>query len=101
MRTAIRRSSRRAVLAGLVFLGVASGAVPGPALHRPFPNKPIRLVVPFPPGGPTDIVARPLGAVAGRGAEAIRSIVDNRGGAGGAIGAEVGGEGRPRTAIRC
>ena len=49
---------------------------------------PVRLVVPFPAGGPTDMVARPYGQMLG---EALKTtlIVDNRGGAGGAIGAEV------------
>lgn len=52
-----------------------------------WPSKPIRLIVPFPPGGPTDIVARPLGQLL---SEALRQpvIIDNRGGAGGSIGAD-------------
>ena len=50
-------------------------------------GKPVRLVVPFPPGGPTDIVARPLAQLLG---EAMNTsvFVDNRGGAGGSVGAE-------------
>jgi tripartite-type tricarboxylate transporter receptor subunit TctC len=49
--------------------------------------KQIRIVVPFPAGGPTDLVTRPLAQMLG---EAIKTvvIVDNRGGAGGTIGAD-------------
>jgi tripartite-type tricarboxylate transporter receptor subunit TctC len=59
----------------------------GPAAAQPLTGKQIRIVVPFPAGGPTDIVARPLAQMLG---EALKSIVviDNRGGAGGSLGAD-------------
>jgi tripartite-type tricarboxylate transporter receptor subunit TctC len=49
--------------------------------------KQIRIVVPFPAGGPTDIVTRPLAHMLGEATKAV-VIVDNRGGAGGTIGAD-------------
>ena len=53
-----------------------------------YPSKPIRLIVPFPPGGPSDIVARPLAVLLGdRLKEQI--IIENKGGAGGSIGADL------------
>lgn len=59
-----------------------------PALAQDYPNKPIRVVVPFPPGGPTDgmarIVSERLGKSLGQ-----TIVVDNRGGgAGGSVGAK-------------
>ncbi len=53
-----------------------------------YPNKPIRLVIPFPPGGATDIVGRLAGRHLG---EAFKQpvVVDNKPGAGAAIGAEI------------
>jgi tripartite-type tricarboxylate transporter receptor subunit TctC len=53
-----------------------------------YPDKPIRLIVPGPPGGPTDIVARPLAQMLGD-ALKVQVIVDNRGGAGGSVGADI------------
>ena len=56
--------------------------------HAEYPDKPIRLVVPYTPGGVTDLLAR---AVAKALSERVQQsvIVDNRAGAGGNIGAEV------------
>ena len=56
---------------------------------EPYPFRPIRLIVPFAPGGGVDFVARILGQAM---AENLRTpiIIDNRGGAGGVIGTELG-----------
>jgi tripartite-type tricarboxylate transporter receptor subunit TctC len=57
-------------------------------LAQTYPSKPIRLIVPFPPGGPTDIVARPLAVLLG---ERLKEqvVIENKGGAGGSIGADL------------
>jgi tripartite-type tricarboxylate transporter receptor subunit TctC len=66
-------------------LGVAAAAASGPTYAQAWPNRAISFVVPFPPGGSNDIVARVisdrLAPVLG-----VPVIIDNRGGAGGTIG---------------
>ena len=54
---------------------------------QPYPSKPVRVVVPYPPGGPTDIVARVLFQQMAE-STGQQFVIDNRAGAGGNIGAE-------------
>jgi tripartite-type tricarboxylate transporter receptor subunit TctC len=69
--------------AGLAFFAACSFA--GPAAAQAYPAKPVRLVVPFPPGGSNDVVGRVIAAqLSDRIGQTV--IVDNRGAGGGIIG---------------
>ena len=59
-----------------------------------YPTKPVRLIVAFPPGGSTDIIARIVGQKLGE-RLGQQVVIDNRGGAGGTIGTEIAARGSP------
>jgi tripartite-type tricarboxylate transporter receptor subunit TctC len=83
----------RSMMHGLVIVMLCT-LVAGMALAQPYPAKPIRLVIPYPPGGGTDTISRPL---AQRLSENIgqQVIIDNRGGAAGNVGMEVAARAAP------
>ena len=65
-----------------------------PAWGDTFPSKPVKIIVPFPPGGGTDILARPLAdALSKKWGQPV--IIDNRGGAGGNIGTKAAADAEP------
>lgn len=80
-----RKDFTRSLGLGLLALALGSSALAQGAPAANFPNKPIRMIVPFPPGGGTDILAR---LVATRLGEQTKwnVIADNKAGAGGTIG---------------
>ena len=91
-----RRTGRRALLLGG---GLAAGLLPpglrsAGAQQEAFPSRPVRIVVPFPAGGTTDLLAR---LFAQRLSETLgqTAVVENRGGGGGSIGADVVAKAQP------
>ena len=79
----VQRAVRLLLLVGVTF--TAAGSI-APSMAQDYPNKPIKLIVPYPPGGATDVIGR---IVALKMSEALgqQLIVDNRAGATGSIGA--------------
>lgn len=83
---------RRALLGALLAVLGASAARAGAAEN--YPSRPIHLIVPFAPGGPSDILARLIGAkLTDAWGQAV--VIDNRGGASGMIGTELTAKAAP------
>jgi len=84
---------RRTVLQAAAALAGAC-AVPFVRAQGAWPNRPVQLVVPFPAGGGTDAFARPLSAQFAK-QTGRQLIIDNRGGAGGTVGASLAAKAAP------
>jgi len=88
--TRTSRLRRRALMAGMGAAALARPAIAQP----PWPNRAVKIIVPYAPGGATDTLARPW-------AEKLTQafgqpfVIDNRGGAGGSIGAEAAARSTP------
>ena len=78
--------SKRIVLPAILILAVGVYAV-GPATAQSYPTRPIKMIVPFSPGGPVDVTARIIGQHLPR-TLGQTVIVENRAGAAGALGAK-------------
>ena len=83
-RAVLRLLMRVATLAAAV-LGLAASM---PSVAQDYPNRPIRFIVPYPPGGGTDVVARIMNEAL---AESLGQpiIIDNKGGAAGNVGTDI------------
>ena len=86
--------NRRKLLIGAGALAGAGLAAPAVFAQDTYPSKPIKLVIPFPPGGPTDVLGRRYGeklsAVLGQ-----PVVIDNKAGAGGIVGADMVAKSKP------
>ena len=78
---------RRDLMFGLLVMAMAASVGFSTAHAQSWPSKPVRIIVPFPPGGTTDIVARSLGVELQK-MWGQPVIIENRAGAGGNVGAE-------------
>jgi tripartite-type tricarboxylate transporter receptor subunit TctC len=87
-------SMKKALLAALCVAWAVYSGSPANAQVSDYPNRPIKVVIPFPPGGPTDgmarIISERLNAVLGQ-----PIVVENRGGAGGGVGGKFVAEADP------
>lgn len=91
------------VSAGLALSALAAGLAPGSAaLAAEWPDKPVKLILPYAPGGATDLVGRPWAEKLSQ-AYGQQFVIENRGGAGGTIGVEYGSKAPPDgyTVIMC
>ncbi|KJC55093.1 hypothetical protein UP10_39780 [Bradyrhizobium sp. LTSPM299] len=88
--------SRRAVLSagGALAAAVATAGLASQADAADYPERPVKIIVPFAPGGPTDIMARILGTHLG---EALKGtiVIENRPGGGGNIGIGIAAHAEP------
>jgi len=80
-------------------IGIALGAALGlanalPAAAQAYPNKPIRIIVPFAPGGPADLLARTLGQKLQE-SWGQSVLADNKPGVGGNLGMDLGAKAAP------
>lgn len=78
------------VLVSLLLFAIAGGAF----AQAQYPVKPMRMIIPYPPGGGTDILGRPIAKLLGD-KLGQQVLIDNRGGASGMVGAEIAARSAP------
>jgi tripartite-type tricarboxylate transporter receptor subunit TctC len=85
---------RRTILLGLATAAAVATAAPHLALAQAWPDKPVKLILPYAPGGATDLIGRPWAEKLHQ-AFGQQFVIDNRGGAGGMIGTEAAAKAAP------
>jgi tripartite-type tricarboxylate transporter receptor subunit TctC len=92
--TASEPIGARLRILGALATGLSVLLLPALVAAQDFPTKPIRLIVPFPAGGPNDIIACVIGQ---RMSELIKQpvLIDNRGGQGGVLGTDAVAKANP------
>jgi tripartite-type tricarboxylate transporter receptor subunit TctC len=80
--------------AAIIALALGALVLAGAARGQDYPVKPIRMIIPFPPGGSNDVVGRMIAAQLGE-RLGRQVVIDNRGGAGGVIGSELAAKSAP------
>src|SRR5258706_7960089 len=78
----------------IIAAAILASQCAAPVVAQSYPSKPIRLIVPFPPGGGTDLIARNIAQKLGENL-GQQIIVDNRGGAAGNLGTELAAKSAP------
>src|SRR5262245_44301609 len=92
--TTLARHAALALVAAAVLFGGSVSTAHAADVAAGFPAKPVRLIVPFTPGGSTDILARAIGQKLTE-AWGQSVVIDNRPGAGGIIGMETAAKSAP------
>ena len=88
-------STRRSLLLTATGALLALASLTGPAAAQSdYPNRPVRLIIPFPPGGSNDVVGRMIGDQLTKHL-GKQVVVDNRAGAGGVVGTEIASKAAP------
>src|SRR5947208_9141775 len=86
--------SRRLAAAAIAATGLLLTLAAPAFAQSDYPNRPVRLIIPFPPGGSNDVVGRMIGDQLGK-QLGKQVIIDNRAGAGGVIGTELASHATP------
>ena len=94
MKTSLSIACSSFVLALVAALGALGASAQAQAQTQSYPARPIRLIVPFPPGGAVDAIGRIVGQRLGE-SFGHNVVIDNRGGAAGAIGSELAAKAAP------